>query len=85
MNAFALLEALGDSTSSFQDRVRSKETFTFDLLDHDEFLNEIIAQDARLLSLYAHANVCFFHKAQREKIQCVSLTICHLLVLFLGW
>jgi hypothetical protein len=52
MNAFALLAALGDTTSSFQDLVESKTAFSLDLLDQDEFLNEVIAHQPRLLSLY---------------------------------
>jgi hypothetical protein len=53
MNAFALLAALGDTTSSFQDLVENKSAFSLDLLDQDEFLNEIIAHQPRLLSLHA--------------------------------
>jgi hypothetical protein len=46
------LAALGDTTSSFQDLVESKTAFSLDLLDQDEFLNEVIAHQPRLLSLY---------------------------------
>jgi len=51
MNAFALLQSLGDTSTSFQDVVASKDTFSLDLLDHDEFLNEVVAAHPRLLSL----------------------------------